>query len=166
MQIELSDLPAEIQALLTGGSTRSPVRKPLTDLREPTTAKGRLNRPHFEWSADPDPKGTVIPEYPRLMWNAEGDEQLVESANVPIPPDWTPYPPLVAPVGQMDALQAQLEALSPEDRALVFEAQRQARLKKIQDQLAGLSDRELAKVSGSAAVAAVVDASSGKGRKH
>jgi hypothetical protein len=141
--INLEDLPPEIQALvsnLNGG--RSPIPRPLADLRPPTTARGRLHRPHFEWSADPDPNPPPLGPYPMLFWDAHGIEHRVMSdAELQAKPaDWMPSPPLVATRTGADALQHELDALAPEDRAFLLDAQKKQRLQRISDRLAQLTD--------------------------
>lgn len=148
--INLEDLPPEIQALIGGANHRSPIRKPLTDLREPTTAKGRLNRPHFEWSADPPPEGTVIPPYPRLFWDANGVEIKIASPEheaSTVQPEWTSAPPMAHAISAVDQLQKELAALSVEDRAFVMEAQRKARLERLHGKLSLLSDGDIASLA-------------------
>ena len=140
----------QLKALLgsTGGGTRSPIRKPLTDLRMPQNAKGRINRPHFEWSAE-DPN--VKEENPgiRLFWCEKGIEHAVKPDEAP-EAGWTPYPPRLQAIDPMTAVQAEFDALSPEDQKIVMEAQRQARLKKLQDKMSGLSLDDLDSLARSA----------------
>jgi hypothetical protein len=126
--------------------SRSPAWKPLKDMRAPTTQKGRLNRPHFEWSAEDDGQ-TVIKPYPRLYWDANGVEKRVESEAEFIPHDWTSYPPSKAAiVDPMVRAQQEFDALSPEDQQLVLAAQKQARLNRLQSMMSDLSDANLAQL--------------------
>ncbi len=152
MALDLSNLTAEdiaqLKALLgvkEEPNGRSPIWKPLRDMRPPTTAKGRLNRPHFEWSAEDDGH-TVIPAYPRLYWDEGGVERRVENAekDKDTPETWRTSPPgKPAPIDIAAVLQAQFDALSPEDQAFVLEAQKQTRLQKIHALMSGLSESEL-----------------------
>lgn len=138
----------QLKAVLgsTGGVNRSPGFKPLRDMRAPTTAKGRLNRPHFEWSADDDGQ-TVIKPYPRLYWDEGGVERRVETAEADklTPAAWMPYPPMKAAiVAPMVKMQAEFDALSPEDQEFVIAAQKKARLNKLHELMSGLSGADLA----------------------
>ncbi len=153
--IDLSNLTPDaieqLKAILgsSGGTNRSPMWKPLRDMRPPTTAKGRLNRPHFEWSAEDDGH-TVIPAYPRLYWDEQGIERRVETAEADklTPPTWRTMPPgKQEPINQAAVLQAQFDALSPEDQAYVLEAQKQTRLKRIHELMSGLSESDIASLT-------------------
>ncbi len=150
--IDLSQLPEEVQQLVAaaGGAlgTRSPIPKPLKDLRAPTTAKGRLHRPHFEWSADPDPDPRPIGPYPMLFWDASAVEHSIpnEEALKTKPADWLSTPPFAAPMSELDALQKELLALSPEDRAFLLEEQRKQRIARIQGRMQNLPDAALAQL--------------------
>lgn len=146
--IDLSQLPAEIQALVNGGQgQRSPIRKPLTDLRPPMTAKGRLNRPHFEWSADPDPNPPAITSATHLFWDATGVEHAVTDEGLGnVPKDWTTSPPMAHALSAMERAQAELMMLSPEDRQFVLDAQKKTRLDRIREQLSGLSATDIAAI--------------------
>lgn len=142
------DMIDQLKAVLgsTGGVNRSPGFKPLKDMRPPTTAKGRLNRPHFEWSAEDDGH-TVIKPYPRVYWDERGAERLVTSADADqtTPASWMPYPPSKAAlVDPMVKMQAEFDALSPEDQQFVLDAQRKSRLNRLHEMMAGLSEADLA----------------------
>ncbi len=150
MAIDFTQLTAEdletLAALVKGAGNRSPIWKPLKDLRPPTTAKGRLNRPHFEWQADEPPEGVVIKPYPRLFWDGKGVEHLVgtpEDEQRDKREDWKPYPPLLGAATDADRLQEELNSLSPEDREWVIKAEREARLNRLKDRMSGLSDADL-----------------------
>ncbi len=146
--------PDDIEALRAvlgsaTGATRSPAWKPLKDMRPPTTQKGRLNRPHFEWSADDDGH-TVIAPFPRLMWDEKGVEHKVESveALAALPSTWNPYPPSKAAlVDPMVKMQADFDALSPEDQQFVLDAQKKARLNRLHEMMSGLSEKDLASLN-------------------
>lgn len=156
MAIDLTSLTADdivkLKTLLgvkeeAGG--RSPVWKPLADMRAPTTTKGRLNRPHFEWSAEDDGH-TVIPAYPTLYWDDHGVERRVETAEAEklIPASWKPYPPRKAAiVDPLVKAQAEFDALSPEDQQFVLQAQKQARLNRLNEMMSALSDTDLASLT-------------------
>lgn len=153
--ITLDQLPPEILALLNqnGLPTRTGARPVLTDLREPRTPKEKLNRPNFFWSADEEPGKPPYrhQEFPKIKWQQDGDqirEVLVRSADeeAALIGAWSNFPPLVAPQTTADAIQAQLDALTPEERQLVFEAQRQQRMAALQAKLAAMPDAQLAKL--------------------
>ncbi len=152
--IDLSNITPEqaeqLRAVLgitdTTAGARSPAWKPLKDMRPPTTAKGRLNRPHFEWSAEDDGH-TVIKPFPRLMWDENGTERAVQSQEDmdTVPSSWMPYPPSKAAlVDPMVRMQAEFDALSPDDQAFVLDAQRKARLNRLNEMMTGLSNADLA----------------------
>lgn len=139
---------AQLAALIQNSGQRSPIWKPLSDMREPRTQKERLHRPHFEWSADEVP-GTVIPPFPRLFWTASGEEKLIATDKdmVNVGADWTPYPPLTARLDTVAQVQAELDSLTPEDRAFVLEAMRKNKLESIQAKMSAMSDREMASLN-------------------
>lgn len=145
--INLEDLPESVQQLVMGG-TRSPIPQPLKDLRAPTTARGRLHRAHFEWSADPDPNPPEYSPYPMLFWDASGVEHAISDVEglKTKPADWQSTPPFAAPMSEMDALQKELLALSPEDRAFLLEEQRKERIARIRNRMAHLPDAALAQL--------------------
>ncbi len=143
---QITQLRSMLGVTDTTQGQRSPAWKPLRDMRAATTAKGRLNRPHFEWSAEDDGV-TVIKPFPRLMWDDKGVERKVVSAEdlETVPASWMPYPPSKAAiVDPMVKMQAEFDALSPEDQMFVLEAQKKARLNKLHEMMAGLSDTDLA----------------------
>lgn len=129
-------------------SGRSPAFKPLRDLRAPATQKGRLNRPHFEWSADDDGT-TVIPPFPRLYWDERGVERRIENEDDLVRlvgKDWTDRPPMAHAQTEKERAEAMLAMLSPEDRQFVLEAQQKTRLERIREQLSGLSPADIAAI--------------------
>lgn len=159
-QITLDQLSPEVLALLqqqgvqTPGS-RSPMRKPLSDLREPSSPKDRINRPQFHWSADPDEAGKrpyKYHPYPKLLWNADGQEVLVKdfAAEKALGDGWYDTPQTVSAANSVDELTAELTLLTAEERMMVMDAQRQARLSRLQAKLDHLSEDELAQVVGHA----------------
>jgi hypothetical protein len=160
-QITLDQLSPEVLALLqqqgvqTPGS-RSPIRKPLMDLREPSSPKDRINRPQFHWSADPDEAGKrpyKYSPYPKLLWNADGREVLVKDAAAEraLGDGWYDTPQFAPVDNVVDELTAELSLLTAEERMMVMDAQRQARLSRLQAKLDQLSEDELAQVVGESA---------------
>lgn len=134
-------------------STRSPMWRPLRDLRPPQTAKGRLNRPHFEWSADEPPEGVVIPPFPRLYWDGRGVEVRVESEDDLIArakPDWTDRPPMANAMSEADRVRAEIALLSDEDREFLMTAHKQAKMDRLKEQMMTLSAADIASLASSA----------------
>lgn len=138
---------------------RSPIRKVLTDLREPSNPKDRLNRPSFFWSADEsmsDKRPYVLKHYPKLKFKLDDAGKLAETvvlnehSEATLGSEWSDAPPFLPPTTAQDRLKAELAELSDEDRAFVLEAQRKARLERLMGSLSNLSDTALADVSGSA----------------
>lgn len=155
--LDLSNLSPEQIAQLRAqlglpGETpmRSPIMRPLSDLRAPTTARGRLNRPHFEWSADPPPEGVVIPPYPCLWWNPRGQEVRVESPEhmkaLGIGDGWTARPPMGNELTPEDRLKAEVAQLSPSDREFLLKSVRDARMASLRDKMSGLSNETIAEL--------------------
>lgn len=163
--ITLDQLPPEVLALLeatrSGAGQRSPVRQPLTDLRTPQNPRERINRPSFFFEMGERPEPYVYKPYPALRYklvNGKVEERRVDHAgeDEPLKADgWLTAPPYVAPktveqqqAESMSALQAELDSMSPEDRAWVLEAQAQARRQALMAKMAGLSETDLAAVAG------------------
>jgi hypothetical protein len=153
MALDLSTLsPDDLVTLkqllgLQQDDPRSAMWKPLHDLRPATTAKTRLYRPHFEFSAEDDGQ-QVIPGYPKLYWDAQGREQRVLKPDMPIPAAWTDVPPLPLAVDPTAQIQAEFDTLSPEDQAFVIESQRQARLHHLNELIAGVPAIDLNALAG------------------
>ena len=155
MELDLTTLTPDaieqLRAMLgtTGGVVRSPGFKPLKDLRLPTTAKGRLHRPHFEWSAEDD-GNTWIPPFPRLCWDAQGHEHRIENEEdlATVPNTWSLTPPTTARAADpMVQVRAEFESLSVEDQQFLLNAQKQTRLNRINELMNGLSKDDLAALS-------------------
>jgi len=157
--IDLDHLTPDLIAQLRGklGITeqqgqRSPLRTPLTDLRMPRSQKERLNRPHFEWSAEDDGH-TEIKPFPRLYWDGNGIEQRVESAEelqARSQPDWTAAPPMATALSAADRARQEFAMLSPEDQAFVLDSQKKARMSRLHERMSLLSDADIASFSKSA----------------
>jgi hypothetical protein len=141
------DLLAQIQAAIASGQLqvpqtgatnnagRSPFRpRQLHDLTLLPTKDDP--RPTFNWSADPprDDGGEsrrTFP-YPRLLWTADGTEITVHSEaehRGMVAQGYLEQAPGDVVIDQAEQLRQMLEALSPADRALVVDGQRQARIK-------------------------------------
>ncbi len=149
MALDIKSLtPEDIETLrgLIGNANineqmRTGRRKILTDLRAPSTAAGRLYRPHFEWSAD-DPGGQVIPPFPRLYWDENGVEGRFESQadmDARMQENWTLLPPNQVPLTKQQMIDRELASLSPEDRDFLLDAQKKARIGRLQDLMSGMS---------------------------
>lgn len=108
-------------------------------------------RPTFFWSAEP-PRHAVdltrTTTYPRLMWEmSTGREVTVQDVTAEASYTAQGFT-LTAPANAeapdaLAVLKAQLEMLSPEDRAVLVAAAQKDRLASIQAQIAGLSEAEL-----------------------
>lgn len=135
------------------------VRKPLTDLRTPRNPQARLHRPTFIPIDEAEEQRTpyVKQDYPRLKFKLDDAGKLVETvvfnatSEAALGPAWTDAPPFAPPATAEERLKAELDALSEEDRAFVLEAQRKARLDRLQAQLSTLSDARLDAVAGAPA---------------
>lgn len=135
-------------ALLTDTSGRTSEFRP-RQLHNLTLAPSATDaRPLFVWSADGDrnlPVGAGTP-YPKLLWSADGVEITVrsrEEEQAQIAQGYVTAPPLTGPVDPMVKIQAELDALSEEDRALVLQAQHQDRRSALQAKLANLTEAQL-----------------------
>jgi hypothetical protein len=152
---QLLTLKAQLDAL-SAGAGRSPFKpRQLDDLTLLPTKDDP--RPTFFWSAEKPRNGGDLSRtepYPRLMWHGtNGKEITVSDASAEATmtakgfiltrPDNAEGPDLAA------QLRVQLEALSPEDRAMLVKAAQADRLAKIQEQMAGLSEAELAALTAS-----------------
>lgn len=155
-QIDLSGFTAEQLAALkaqlnsTDGSGRSPIKpRQLHDLRLLPTADDP--RPTFFWSVDPPRDGRDLTRgtpYPRLLWHVDSGEEItvldLEAHQAKQAEGcWTETAPSAGPVDPMADMQAALDALTPEDRALVVAAQQQTRLQEITAKLSKLSPSTL-----------------------
>src|SRR6185503_3805667 len=154
--IALDQLPIEVQELLRrpaeSDGYRSPVFKPLTDLR-PQPFNRMHPRPTFVWSA-PEPVNQPAyrhQPFPRLVFKPNGADVLdrtcrnVSEFQAAIAEGWqASYPDVAGPMSRHDGLKAELALMSDEDRAFLVEQQRAARLAKIQKALETASDTEIA----------------------
>lgn len=149
--------PEQLQQLkialdsLESTAGRSPFRdRQLHDLRLLPTKDDP--RPTFFWSAEPPRHAadlTKTTTYPRLMWEGttgreitikDAKEQATYTAQ-----GFVLSPPANAEAPDpMDVIRQQLETLSPEDRKAVMLSAQAARLTKIQEAMAGLSETEMA----------------------
>ena len=147
IQEQIAEAMANAQAQATG---RSPMRpRQLTDLRLAPTATDP--RPLFIPSAE-SPRNVDVTRtspYPRLLWHqGSGEERTVRTAAdaIALGDDWGEVPPVQAPVDPIDAMRAVLADLTPEERQLVLDAQRDDRLRAIQAKLAALAPADLSAV--------------------
>ncbi len=145
---QIASLRAALNADTASG--RSPFRpRQLTDLRLLPTKDDP--RPTFFWSADPPRDGGDLTRgtpYPRLLWHLDTGEEITVldlAAHEAKQAEgcWTETAPSAAPVDPLADIEAELAALSPDDRAMIIEAQRQDRLKALQAKMAQLSERSL-----------------------
>lgn len=160
--MDISTLTAEQIASLkqqlgitTDASGRSPMKpRQLHDLRLLPTKDDP--RPTFFWSAESPRDGTDLSKttpYPKLLWHGgTGEEITVTSAAAERSYTSQGYvstaPENAVAPDPMDAIRAALAQLSPEDRALMVEAQDQDRKAVLRAQLAALAPEELQAVLG------------------
>jgi hypothetical protein len=106
-------------------------------------------RPTFFWSAvSPRHAGDLkkTEPYPRLLWHRESGQEITVhslSEHQKKLADYQEIAPALVAVDPMAAIQAELDALSPEDRALVIEGQRQDRINALRAKMAKLPDASL-----------------------
>ena len=107
-------------------------------------------RPTFFMSAVPPRNaGNLMrtTEFPKLMWCIEDNVEVTvhseDEQRRMLAGGYTLTPQIIIPVSPMDALRAELEALSPEDRKTVIEAQRNDRIKALTAKMAALTDGAL-----------------------
>ncbi len=132
---------------LTDTSGRSALRpRQLHDLNRPPAADDP--RPLFIWSAA-QPKDYVpgpAKYFPALLWHREtGEEITVHSAaeRADYGEEWISTPPAAAVPDPFGDMQAALDLLSADDRALLIESQRQDRMRVLQAKLAALPQAQL-----------------------
>lgn len=144
---QIASLKAQLNETNDG---RSPFRdRQLHDLRLIPTKDDP--RPTFFWSADAPRNASDLTRttlYPRLMWDgATGQEIAVNSAaaeHTATAKGFILTPPANAEAPDAIALlKAQLDLLSPEDRAVLVAAAQKDRLASLQAQIAGLTEAEL-----------------------
>lgn len=148
--ITLDMLPPELQQIIaayqagTVDKSRSPIPKPLTDLREPSDPKKRLHRPSFFFETGPDLPPYRHQEFPKIKWHTSGAETVVltREAEAALGPGWAnePVVPITNPVEQA---RADLSGLTEAERQSVLDAHRQARIDLIRQRLSGLSETDL-----------------------
>lgn len=106
--------------------------------------------------------------YPALRWHpVDGTEVVARDAAGLADYEargYVAYPPNAAPVSPLQQMQEALAELTPEERQMVVEAQRQSRLDAIQKKLSALSSDDLDRAL-DGAVEAVVKRGPGRPRK-
>jgi len=145
---DLANLKAQLDTL-TDVSGRSPVKpRQLHNLSLAPTA--RDPRPTFVWSAESprDQDVTRTTEFPKLLFHqTTGEECCVRSKDEELAkladPAWGKVAPVQAPVDPMEAVRSELASLSPEDRTLVIEMQRQERIQALKAKMAALPEVDL-----------------------
>jgi hypothetical protein len=159
MEITLDMLPIELRQLIEKAMTgntgmRSPITKPLTDLREPSDPKKRLHRPSFFFETGPDLPPYVHQEYPKVKWHQHQTDSLGRQVDIYVPnaaaeaalgPEWMDRPS-GTPLAAIDQVQQEMMLLTDEERQMVVDAHRDARVKSVQAKMAKLSDAELSSV--------------------
>lgn len=151
--------PSELAELTssTDSSGRSPFRpRQLTDLR--LMPRKDDPRPTFFATAEVprDWNTTEQHEFPKLMWSPAGVEVRIDAGKDAkmqelalehkgylhtAPADESP----------LDAVEREMAQLSEEDRTMVLEMQRKARMGRLQERIADLSDEDLSKIAGPSA---------------
>ncbi len=150
------ELLQQIQAAIQNGTLqlgnpagRSPIKpRQLHDLRLLPTKDDP--RPTFFWSAEsPRDVGdlTRTTEFPKLMWHAEGGQEITihsaEEQRRLLTQGYVLTAPASVVIDVMDQMRAQFEALSAEDQALLIDAQKQDRLAALRAQLGTLPEDKL-----------------------
>jgi hypothetical protein len=146
---ELGALKAQLAQ--TDPTGRSPFRpRQLHDLRLLPTAKDP--RPTFFWSAEsPRDAGdlTRTTEFPKLMWHVSTGEEITvynleqQEAKASF---YTVQPPMNAVAVEVDPIEAMREALdrlTPEERAVIIQAQQDTRRAALTAKLSALSEEQL-----------------------
>ncbi len=148
--------PAELAELTTStdSSGRSPFRpRQLTDLR--LVPRADDPRPTFYATAEVprDWNTTEQHEYPKLMWSPAGVEVRIDAGKDAKAQEqalekkgYLHTPPMDQ--SPLDAVEREMAQLSDEDRAFVLEMQRKARMTRLQERIADLSDEDLAQIAG------------------
>lgn len=152
--LTMQDLPPEVQALVGSlKSARTPVRRQLDDLRIQANPKDNIGRPSFFYESVPEEK-YEHQDYPALRFRLENGK-VVERCITSLGEDvealtagWLKVPPLSAPKSRDEQLQDELAALSDEDREWVLAAMRDQRRSALMQKLAGLTEAEIATVTG------------------
>ena len=154
-QIQQAVKDGSLQLPATGG--RSPIRpRQLHDLRLLPTKDDP--RPTFFWSATAPRDGvdlTRTSEFPKLLFHGEtGTEIVVQSRDeqqAHLAMGYTFNAPAWQAPDPMDAIQAQWDALSADDQALLLESQKQDRIAMLKAKLSALPEAKLAEMLAKAA---------------
>jgi hypothetical protein len=152
---QIAALKSQLDAI-TSTDGRSPFKsRQLTDLRLLPTKDDP--RPTFFMSAEaPRNAGdlTRTTLYPRLMWHGETGAEITvtdaRSFTAHLERGYVELPPFEIVLDPMDALAAQIDALSADDREALIESQRQDRIGAMRQKLAALSEDKLAILLGQA----------------
>lgn len=149
---QLSDLKRKLDGL-TDTSGRSPIRpRQLHNLTLLPTATDP--RPLFVPSAE-QPRDYVAgpPKYyPKLMWHRDTEDEITvhsyeeEQQKLAEYKLEAPAAPIV--LNNADQIRAALDTLTDEERNLVIKAQKDERIAKLKDRLAGLSEIDLERLLG------------------
>lgn len=147
--------PQELQELtnVTDTTGRSPFRpRQLTDLR--LLPRADDPRPTFfaTVEAPRDWDTTTQHAYPKLLWSPQGQEVTVQPGKDALEQEqaferkgYSHTPP--ADQSPVDAVEREMAQLSAEDRQLVFEMQRTARMTRLQERMSTLTDEELGQIA-------------------
>jgi hypothetical protein len=109
---------------------------------------------HYDTLSDEEQYDSPPPPYRVLRWHPVNGTEVCATSPEELAgyekQGYVSFPPNQHPVTALDAIAAELAALSPEDRALVLEAQRKARIEALVQKTAQLSDADLASLSAAA----------------
>ncbi len=96
---------------------------------------------------------TAQHEYPKLMWSPQGVEVKIEPGSEAKAQEqayeakgYLHFAP--ADESLLDAVEREMAQLSPEDRQMVLEMQKKARMSRLEERLSHLTDEELSLVAG------------------
>lgn len=148
MAITIDQLPPEIQALL-GHSQRSPVRAALTDLREPSDPKARINRPNFFFEMG-QPEPAVYRPYPALRYKVTAgklEERRADTAadDARLKAEgFSDVYPVLSPPEDLEVVQSAIAGLSKAEQETVLSAYSERRKQVLLDRLMQLSDEDFA----------------------
>jgi hypothetical protein len=147
---QLLALKARLDGLTdTSGRTGNRPRQ-LHDLRLQPTATDA--RPMFIWSAE-SPRDRDVSkqnDYPRLMWHTDTAKEIcvhsVEERDEKLSQGYQLVAPTTTQMTPTEILAEDLASLTDEEREIVLAEQQKARVKSVQERLAGLSEAQLEKL--------------------
>ncbi len=147
---QLIALKQQLDGLTDASGRQAPRQRQFHDLRLLPTKDDP--RPLFIPSAEAPRDGrdlTKTTEFPKLMFHKDTGKEITvassaEQRQMSDLYDLTRRPDVV--LEPMEELRVELDSFSPEDRALILDAQKQSRMATMQAKLAGLSEDALARL--------------------